>query len=351
MKKYIFILICIFVICLSSCSDNAIVDDISMPQTLSKNQSKNQKVYKSISFSSEKEYEDAYYAISHLSTEEEKANWVKENYPTFYSMHDLYSDAMDEMASYADVTKEIYQKFEDKYCALYFPHYLDDAGFYIPMSDLNASYLVNPNGEVSISDKVKNLIDISDYYSLVNLGRAFYSTESNLTRGDAVEFYLTSTSMNSVGPEYDSGWKEYGDRKVKLKARRRFETINLSPQLVGSHSLIHLEFCFRKKTWLGWSNYKCKSTISFQFNLFGRGWYGPIIWDHNSTSSHDSEMEYPIIEYNAGDHYVYSFVEAPCTATINFADISSPLNYNWTMPGLFAKAGSAKVLILPQYIP
>lgn len=244
---------------------------------------------------------------------------------------------MYEMAEIDDESQKAYEVFKNKYSQLYFPCHMEDAGFYIAMSNLDAAFLVNRNYEVSISGKVENLRDINSYQELMNLNRAFYSDNTSMTRAGFVEFTLSSTSMNSVGPEYDSGWTEYGKRKVKLKARRRFEAFTPAPGFSGSISLMHLEFCFRKKTFLGWVNYSCKSTVNFTANIPGVSRPVTNTSSNSGSSSHDTEFEYPISITQDATYWYYTFVETPCRANIDFQDIDQTLNYSWNMTGIQCK--------------
>ncbi|MDE5956748.1 MAG: hypothetical protein K2G78_00375 [Muribaculaceae bacterium] len=269
--------------------------------------------------------------LKKLDSDNQRSEWMKIHYPNFRSIYDLYSDAMEEMAEYDDLDEMGYNAFMEKYSSLYFPMQDEDYGFYIPISDMASAFLANTSGDVSIGGEIVNLIDIVDYATLVNLGRAYYTEDSPLAAAAMTSFQINNPTMNSVGPEYDSGWKEYGRRKVKLKARRRFKKYSPAYGFSGSISLLHLEFCFRKKTFLGWVNYKCKSTIVFRCNIPGLGWIVPQTYEHNSTSSHDSEMEYPIKITSDTSHFYFTFGAAPCEASINYNDISQTLKYNWTM--------------------
>lgn len=304
-----------------------------------------------LSFNSQDDFQATVTHLESLSSVEDKMNWIKENYPNFKSIQSLYWDAMAEMGKMENVDTDKYEAFQQKYLGLYFPKYLEDAGFYVPMVNLDAAFLVNKECNVEIAGTVINLRDIEDYSKLIELGRAYYSNESPTPISDLASFNLNSTSMKSVGPEYDSGWKTYDKRKVKLKARRRFTSYSPTPVIKGSKSLFHLEFCFRKKTWLGWVNYSSTSTIVFKANIPGLGWTNDLSFSHNGSSSHDSEFEYPIKITSDASHTYYTFGEAPCVAQITFRDVSSQLNYSWNMPGCqcVTPRTSSPVLILPSY--
>ncbi len=304
-----------------------------------------------LSFNSQDDFQAAVTYIESLSSEEDKMNWVKENYPHFKSIQSLYWEAMEDMSKMEDLDNDKYDAFQQKYLGLYFPRYLEDAGFYVPMVNLDAAFLVNKECNVKIAGRVMNLRDIEDYAKLIELGRAYYSNESPMPISDLASFNLNSTSMNSVGPEYDSGWKTYDKRKVKLKARRRFTSYSPNPAIKGSKSLFHLEFCFRKKTWLGWVNYSSTSTIVFKVNIPGLGWTKDLTFSNNGSSSHDSEFEYPIKISSDANNTYYTFGEAPCVAQITFRGVSSQLSYSWDMPGshCVTPRTSSPALILPSY--
>lgn len=351
MKKFLLFAMLIMAIGLSACSD--VEEPISVLTNIPL--SRSGQVVSSrdsmLSFNSQDDFQAAVALIESLSREEDKINWVKENYPNFKSIQNLYWEAMEDMDKMEDIDIDKYDAFQQKYLGLYFPRYLEDAGFYVPMTNLNAAFLVNKECNVEIAGTVINLRDIEDYSKLVELGRAYYSNETPMLISDLASFNLNSTSMNSVGPEYDSGWKTYDKRKVKLKARRRFTSYSPTPAIKGSKSLFHLEFCFRKKTWIGWVNYSSSSTIVFKVNIPGLGWTNELTFSHNGSSSHDSEFEYPIKISTDASHTYYTFGEAPCIAQITFRGVNSQLTYSWNMPGCqcVTPGSSSQVLILPSY--
>lgn len=299
-------------------------------------------------FNSYDEYEQAMSHIRSLDSDVEKSEWMHITYPGFTSIHDIYEQAGEE-AAVSDLETEVqFNSFMDKYACLFFPLEEEDAGFYIPMKDTDLSYLANLNCRIAIGDNVIDLKDIHDYSDLQECGRAFYEQPGIMTLSSEESFYIKNPSMSSVGPEYDSGWQEYGKRKVKLKARRLLKEKVLSPLLKFSESYFHTEFCFRKKTFLGWSNYKCKSEITGEVIIPG---YGKLILDSNAsgTSSHDEEYYYPIHISNDDNFRYYRYLEAPCKATVKFNDISDPLNYSWVMTGIVFKTPLNGVL--PEVVP
>lgn len=303
-----------------------------------------------LTFESEVDFQKAVDEISSFDTDEEKLQWVKTKFPEFSSIQTLYWEAMQEMAEINAEDKEICERFQSKYSSLYFPLYEEDGGFYIPMKDLDAAFLVNENCGVIIAGKINNLKDIWDYDTLMKLGRSYYAVDSPMATATMGSFSLNNTSQNSVGPEYDSDWKEYGSKKVKLKARRVFKTYEVAHGFNGSESLLHLEFCFRKKTWFGWGNVKRESEINFSTTLPTNI---PLTFNkkHNGNSSHDSEFRYPVKITSDASKVYYTFAEVVCHATVDFEGIAELLQYTWTMPGIQAISPSVNgpALIIPYY--
>lgn len=68
-----------------------------------------------LSFDNKEEFLKAQQEIAALPSSEDKENWVKEMYPEFTSIQNLYWRAMEEMAQIDDVTEERYAQFEQKY--------------------------------------------------------------------------------------------------------------------------------------------------------------------------------------------------------------------------------------------
>lgn len=351
MRKNLFYAIVSIAFVMSSCSDSDMPEmtTVSMADKMSEIVDVSGKPV--IAFESMDAFNKAVSEISTLSNEEEKMNWIKNNYNNFYSIQDLYWDAMAEMSEIDEAGDIVYQEFKSKYDGLYFPCYKDDAGFYVPMSNLDASFFVNSSCEVSIAGKIVNLRDINDYRKLMDLGRAYYSIEKPMTRTAYQQFYLNSPSMDPVGPVYDSGWAQYGKRKVKLMARRLFKEFEASPGFKASKSIFHLEFCFRKKTVVGWANYKSTSQITFNTNRPEMANHLPFIKNHDSRSSHDSELEYPIKVTSDANNWYFIYEPAQCEATIIYRGVSQPLVYKWTMVGLkcTAKKLASHPLIVPYY--
>ncbi len=316
------------------CSEADIPSDELLSGSLQEASEKVSETATVLEFESLSDFQNAMNNLSSYNTEEEKIQWVNTHYPNFSSIQELYWDAMAEMAQLDASSEEEYMAFKEKYANLYFPNYREDAGFYIPMTNLDAAFLTNKNCEVSIAGEIVNMKDIESYDVLMDLGRAYYASILPTTRATMGSFNLNSTAMNSVGPEYDSDWTVYdGDRKCKLKARRVFKD-NSNGMIRGSLSYLHLEFCFRKKTWLGWSNYSSKSTIDFTANIPGVSTPVKANFSNSGTSSHDNELLYPIAITQDSNNWYYTFVETPCVANVGYQGVGKPLVYKWNMAGI-----------------
>lgn len=346
-KELLTIALCAIMTTQYSCSDSTMLqsEEGAVENTVT---TVNLETDATLKFESQAEFDNALQILRSLKSEKEKSEWVHTTFPKFTSIQDVYEQAGEEMADMTDESEAAFMSFKNKYKELYFPLVGEDAGFYIPIKDLDVAYLANPNGKVIINNAEIDLKDISDYETLKTLGRAYY--ELPKTRAVETEFQLNSTSMNSVGPEYDSGWKEYGKRKIKLKARRKFTTIELSPGFNGSQSWFHTEFCFRKKTIVGWVNYRCTSNITGTVTIPGFPYNLKLDATETGTSSHDKDYPYPIHISSSNGNWYYRFYEAPCTATVAFKDIDQLIVFNWNMPGIYATSAGDRlpVQILPS---
>ncbi len=342
-KTLIFVSILVMVISLAACNSveepMMSIEKTSVEENPIVQMEKRQNSLPILQFDNIKEYESALDKLRSMSSDEERSAWVHAEFPGFISIQDLYQAAGEEMAQSELDTKEKFNAFKSKYASLYFPLENEDAGFYIPIVDEVVPFLASQDCKVLIANTEVNLSDIHNYLELQQTGRAYKEMQNPMRSPAAttseITFYLRSYDMNSVGPEYDSGWNQYGKRKVKLKARRRFKGVEYSPGFHLSESWFHLEFCFRKKTIFGWANYSCHSTITGTVNI-PRFYCLNLNSSHSGTSSHDKEYLYPIYISNDGVNWYYRFYEATCQVTVNFNDISTPLTYTWNMPALVA---------------
>lgn len=291
-----------------------------------------------LSFDSYEAYKRTLDKLRSMDTDEARSEWVHSTYPEFTSIEDIYQKAGEEMAKIELETAESFNEFRHEYASLYFPMVDEDAGFYIPITDDVASFLANRDCKIIISNKVISLKDIHNYVDLQQTGKAYYEMQNSMKSPQRmrseIPFYYTNRNMNSVGPEYDSGWHTYDKRRVKLKARRRFKEKDITDlNFHGSQSWFHTEFCFRKKTFFGWANYSCSSSMAITMSIPQFSTQTQYSND-SGTSSHDNEFLYPIYSSNDGEYWYNRFYEAPIVAIINFGDIDTPLTYSWNMPGI-----------------
>lgn len=308
-----------------------------------------------LSFGSYSEYQNVTCQLRNLGSNDERKQWMRDSYPGFVSIHDIYEQAGEEASTTDLVTEEQFNSFRCKYSCLYFPMVEEDAGFYIPIKDDAIAFLANRDCKIIIGNEEITVKDIHNYFDLQLTGRAFYELPSAMSVASEIPFEITGYDMKSVGPEYDSGWTEYKKEgtyhvKVKLKARRLLKKFELSYATYGSKSFFHTEFCFRKKSPFGWLNYKDSSAISGEvlIPLFGTLILGS---SENGMSSHDKEYLYPIHISSDANFKYYRYYEASCKTSVSFKDMS--LNYSWTMQGLVCKrAANTNVFpIIPSNQP
>lgn len=338
MKKTTFSAAISLILCVASCSsDDPTMSNLSMesdvPTTKNTRGSEETPI---LHFTDMLEFNNALTRIRSLNSSKEKIEWVHSTYPEFNSVQDIYNSAMIEMENEVDETEESYLNFKEKFNTLYFPMYGEDAGFYIPMSDLDAAYLVNENYMVNIGGNELCLKDIHDYQTLMTTGRAYYEKTKPMQIANMTEIKFDFPSMETVGPEYDSGWIQYDKRKVKLKARRRFVAFTPSPGFSGSKSLFHTEFCFRKKTLFGWANSDSTSSITGTVKIPGTRDL-ELNSSHSGYSSHDFDYEIPVFITVDNGYWVYTCPELTCNATILYRGVASALEYKWTLGGVYYK--------------
>lgn len=333
-SKSIFLSLCTVLICACSAEGIDGVDSSSKRTSYFENTSE-AKMY---CFTNESEFESTVTLLSSIDDEKEKTEWVKKHLGSIKSLRDVYDEAMVEAESLTE-TKQSSMEFKNKYSKyLFFADYKDDGGFYLPVKDLNVACLLNPNGDVKIAGKIVNKKDVTSYSQLQAIGVALYSLPNMMrTRATAQEFAINRSGNNSIGEEYDSGWKHYGGKKVKLKARRRTKLVNGNALL----SCFHTEFCFRKKTWLGWTNYRSESTIK------GRVSWGDGGFDLNSHetahSSHDKDYPLPIYW---DSRFTYTYPELTCTADVDYRGVHETLHFNWEMNGAYCKLNTIQEIYI-----
>jgi lipoprotein len=281
-KRFIFAMCAIL---LAACNKENIVEIGSQQETsLSKENAD------MLQFTSENEYQQAVQTIASLDNKTQKEQWNKTKFGNFKSLKSVFDSAMIDAAK-LDESKKAFEQYKEKYDQyLYFADYKDDCGAYLPVSNSDAAYLLNADGNVIIAGKVVNKKDIDSYEKLQLTGVAMYSNNiSNLTRaGWGYNIIQHSTTAfqdksNNVGEEFDSGWWVQNKRKVRLKCGRKVEksiTINGYKYTMK----VHVEVSFRKKTWLGWANYASETDTEAEFS---GGYNGKIKYHERAWSSHD----------------------------------------------------------------
>ena len=241
---------------------------------------------KTLIFRNSAEFDEALRELSLLETEESKYSFVEVRYGQFYSLKKVYDAAM-LAARDLDESKESYMEYKNNFSPyLFFSEYADDCGAYLPVKNKNVAYLLNVYGEVIISGNRICKNDVTSYTDLQEVGVAMYDRGEGptMTRGWNPSYishsvYAFTESSNNVGMEYDSGWWQEGKRKVRMKCGRKVEGSQLQPVMK-----LHIEVSFRKKTWLGWSNYVSETTTT---GTFTGGYSGSINFYKNADSSHD----------------------------------------------------------------
>lgn len=322
MKKIIFI--CSLSLCsLVSCSDG-LVEEFSGRQEV-ESLTRASQALPMLEFSSFDSFRAVVNKVSKLNSTQDKQRWMDEHFPGFVSVQTVYHEALADAENLGE-GKEDYELFKGRYSMLYFPLYKEDAGCYIPMRDLDAAFFVNENCEVKIAGRVVNMKDIEDYETLQELGRAYYSSDSALkvsARIANVESFQLNPNVENVGSVYDSGWKTYGKRKVQLKARKR---------IVNNRMLFHTEFCFRKKTIVGWVNYSSKSKIQgvARYTIGGAEALR-ISSQHSERSSHDADYLCRVYFKEEKGKQSYLVPEMDIEVTINYDGVPTPLVYSWHM--------------------
>lgn len=191
MKQFLYILILMMgVFGVSSCSQSIVengespLDYAGVRHNATRSEDNNL-----LAFENEIDFQRAIDMVASFDTDEEKLQWVEKRFPEFSSIQSLYWEAMHEMGDIDAEDKDVAERFLSKYSALYFPLYEEDGGFYIPMKNLDAAFLVNENCEVRVAGEVRNLRDIWSYDTLMELGRAYYSLDVPVTLGAMGRFH------------------------------------------------------------------------------------------------------------------------------------------------------------------
>lgn len=237
-----------------------------------------------LQFDTESEMEEFVNALSEINEIEKRNSLIKSRFGAFTSLYDTYIEAMAD-AAYLDESREAYLSFKEKYeKALFFSSYKDDYGIYLPVSDVTVAMLLDANGNVRIGDETRNMKDIQNYSQLQELGLTMYNDEANrnYVESRAVGIQTVTKSGEGIGVEYDSGWHKENGKKIKLKCGRQVSSINNRTSEIVLR--LHIEVSFRKKTWLGWTNYSSRSTTT---GTFSGGYVGTVNFSRDESSSHD----------------------------------------------------------------
>ena len=287
MKKSITFMLCTFLFC--ACNNENLTEFSS-----SQNESVNKENSSMLHFNSEKDYQQAIESLASLENKGQKDQWLKSKYGEFTSLKAVYDSAMIDAAK-LDESKEAFVQYKNKYKkSLYFANYKDDCGAYLPVTNTDAAYLLNADGNVSIAGKVINKRDVDSYAKLQQASIAMYDNDySTLTRagwGYKIIQHTVRVGENrsgNVGEEFDSGWWIQNKRKIRLKCGRKVEK-GFSLQGYRYTMKIHVEVSFRKKTWLGWANYASETETKAEFE---GGYNGTKVHRERAWSSHDFYQE------------------------------------------------------------
>lgn len=223
-------------------------------------------------------------------TYEERILWMQ-NLEGFNSLQDLFEQALSDFDN-VDETESSYMAFKQKYEQyLYFPMYKEDMGFYLPIIEEEKAILANLNGLVIVGEEIRNLKNIFNYSDLQTTGKAYYDLNNSMTL-KATALVNSSTVSDFIGDEVDSGWfyDSDGDRKLRFKFGRKSNKQNINPIPPSTSGFnfrmyLKLEISFRKKTWLGWANYKSETNTNMKFFIEGREF--TYNFHKKADSSHD----------------------------------------------------------------
>ena len=273
---------------------------------------------KMLHFSSEIEFNNAVKSLDSISYDK-RIEWVNVNFGKFNSLKDVYDRAMNDAAE-LDESRMAFEEFRQKYERyLFFADYRDDCGIYLPTSRESVAYLVNANGDVVINGQIRNMKDIFCYTQLQQLGIAMY---------DENEKYSTR-SRDEVEEEYSSGWYHENGKKIRLKCGR--QVLMDSGILTTPVSMrMHIEISFRKKTWLGWTNYSSHVDLSGNYTIAGIT--APVNESKTADSSHDYYYALPdaspVPYYNG---YMRKALAISANFTIGYRGIPHDLNYQFEL--------------------
>jgi hypothetical protein len=396
----LFSFLALFIILFFSCSSDdvflekqEVIPDIEVVKVKSKTKSgSSEQDYETlIKFRNEEVLERTKEKLSEM-TMEEKKNWYA-NLENFTSMSQLYEQALEEAESYYD-REGGYEEFKVKYAFLYFPENAEDYGAYIPYKNEQTADLINENGNMMVGDVIITEDKISSYNELLESGRAYIEEEpnevydpsdfdkifpedlANVKSAPTGKFYAYNMVPGAwffekliIGGDryrHSTGWRRYGDRKIKINFERITKTSYNVLVLPGGFKLQwHIEVSFRKKGFLGgWYNYSSRSTTKIKIDYFNDyniydNYTHNGNFEHSGSSSHDSYMSARVIRHikpqnqdwnnlyggesrDNGKDVVIPFVrcvyEMPAywaDLTLTHRGISDPLRFAFTAPKLY----------------
>ena len=324
MKKFILaaILPCLF----EACSNDVIIGDSD--ELINKSELSLDTNDSILSFASKADFDQVVSALKKMDCNTQQ-EWLNENYGNFHSLSDEFEEALLE-AEKLDESEEAFKTYYSKYGeTLFFPFFRDGVGPYLPVIDKYVAKLLNKKGKVLISGVEVDLKDIHNYSQLQELHRAMYSL--NETQNKVGRKRVAGTP---AGDEYDSEWYHENGKKIRLKCQRRYTGEYEDGQLGKNHQYgLHIEISFRKKTWLGWTNYVSFVGIDARFNL-ADGQLVTLLDSHTNDSSHDYYIDLPKVykrPFSMTDNYSYIAPGIDADVKLDYRGIGHTLQYNFTL--------------------
>lgn len=303
------------------------------------------------SFNSEKEFQDAVAQLEQMTAGEQQG-WVKTNFGSIKTLQDVYFEALKE-AAYLDETEASYKAYKEKYDKyLYFASFLEDCGVYLPVSNKAMAALLNIDGNVRIAGEVKNMKDVDSYIKLQENGEAMYNGFDMPTRASYGAYWqpgfidhsntFGAESSGNIGKEYDSSWWQESSRRVRLKCGRKGDTVSdMTNYFWGRRMRLHIEVSFRKKTWLGWSNYSSETQTT---GTFTGGYNNSIDFYHSGDSSHDWYQDLIYTSNVVNGTIILNNPAINADLEIWFRGLGHKLNVSFTLPAITATAGNPTIL-------
>ena len=268
-----------------------------------------------LSFQSEEEFENTIILLRNMNKQQQK-EWIKKQKDNFTSLSDIYDNAMNDAAD-LDESQSSYEIFRKKYGSyLFFAEYKEDYGVYLTVPNPIVGILINKNGNVIIAGKICNKKDINSYVQLQRRGGTMYDDEVAHSNGALTRSYSYG---DAFGAEYDSGWFHNNGKKIRLKVGRQYT--DCQHPLIGNHLgyRLHFEISFRKKTWLGWTNYSSRINYEGSYQI-GVAPECSVSEYKEADSSHD---------YYYGPFYLPFIVLPNNTIGVGAPDVHVKLNIHY----------------------